>query len=72
MRRDFEEISKAAVFGIAILALGAGAVQTIAAQTDDGGQPARAVRLSDVEGQVTRLAEWPAACRPRPGEYAPV
>lgn len=53
MRRDFKEISKAAVFGIAILALGAGAVQTIAAQTDDGGQPARAVRLSDVEGQVT-------------------
>ncbi len=53
MRRAFEKISKTAVFGIALLALGAAAAQTIVAQTDDGGQPARAVRLSDVEGQVT-------------------
>ena len=53
MRRAIEGIGKAAVFCIAILALGAAATQAIAAQADDGGQQARAVRLSDVEGQVS-------------------
>ncbi|HUY94867.1 MAG TPA: DUF6600 domain-containing protein [Terracidiphilus sp.] len=48
MKHRSKYSGRAAVFGIALLALGA-----LAALADDSGQATRAVRLSDVEGQVT-------------------
>jgi len=48
MKRLSKHLGRATVFGLALLVLGA-----TAAGADDSGQPARAVRLSEVEGQVT-------------------
>lgn len=48
MKRFFRGFGRLAVLGIALCALG-----TVAAQAGNDGQAGRAVRLSDVEGQVT-------------------
>jgi len=48
MRRNLQDLVRAAVLGSALLALGA-----VAAYADDSAQPGRAARLSNVEGQVS-------------------